>query len=462
MPINSGLWLSELNQMAKASGFVVFLSKNRMTIFLDCVAEDRAFAEPVTDFQHSRTAPLVCFVVNAGKLTHIGLGRRGVRAGTGLSRLNIGQTEELSEPVSVRKLLNRLPKRNAAAVRKRFQLGGLLTDKGFRAVIESVRQLSTQASTLLERFSQVRTERIERLSAKARNNLAQQKEALLTALSIAELSRDPVQEWAPSDGTPASFLDGLPSVRLREDQMVVNDLQNLPGFDVIKTYTHDAAVFESDKTSERLTVILANRLPLEEQTGTDLIYFNETYQSFVMVQYKAMERTDRKSGIPLYLYRLPDAQLKEEIERMDALLGALNTYAPNTDIGGFRLTENPFFLKLCPRLIFNPDDVSLVPGMYLPLDYWKLLENDPGIKGPNGGLRITYDNAKRYFDNTSFTTVVSKAWIGTTPSQSQVLQDVIRAALETGKAVTIAIKPKKSTEPQADDEEIEEEETLDD
>ena len=98
----------------------------------------------------------------------------------------------------------------------------------------------------------------------------------------------------------------------------------------------------------------------------------------------------------------------------------------------------------------------------MPLDYWKLLENDPGIKGPNGGLRITYDNAKRYFDNTSFTTVVSKAWIGTTPSQSQVLQDVIRAALETGKAVTIAIKPKKSTEPQADDEEIEEEETLDD
>lgn len=448
--------------MAKASGFVVLLSKDRMTTFLECVAEDRAFAEPVADFQHSRTAPLVCFVVSAGKLTHIGLGRRGVRAGTGLSRLNIDQAEKLPEPLSVRKLLNCLPKRNAASVRKRFQSGGLLTDKGFHAVIESVRQLSTLAGTLLERYSQVREERIERLSAKVRNNLAQQKEALLTALSIAGLSRDPIQAWTPSDSTPMSFLDGLPSVQLREDPMVINDLQNLPGFEVIKTYTYGAAVFESKATEERLTVILANRLPLEEQTGTDLIYFNETYQSFVMVQYKAMERADGKSGIAHYLYRLPDAQLKEEIDRMDAVLGALKACAPNTDIGGFRLTENPFFLKLCPRLIFNPDDVGLVPGMYLPLDYWKLLANDPGIKGPKGGLRITYDNVKRYFDNTSFITVVSKAWVGTTPSQSQVLQDVIRATLETGKAVAIAIKPKKSTEPQADDEEIKKEEALDD
>lgn len=442
--------------MAQASGFIVFLSQDRMNTFLECVAEERAFAEPVADFQHSRTAPLVCFVVNAGKVTHIGLGRRGVRAGTGLSRLNIDKAEKLPAPISVRKLLNRLPKRNAPSVRKRFQSGGLLTAKGFHAVIESVRQLSSQASTLLERFSQARIERIQRFSAKARSNLAQQKEALLTALSIAGLSRDPIQEWAPPDGTPVSFLDGLPNVRLREDPMVINDLQNLPGFDVIKTYPYGAAVFESEETSERLTVILANRLPLEEQTGTDLIYFNETYQSFVMVQYKAMEREDRRDGPAQAVYRLPDAQLRKEIDRMNTVLGALKACAPNTDIDGFRLAENPFFLKLCPRLVFNPDDVGLVPGMYLPLDYWKLLENDPGIKGPKGGLRITYENAKRYLDNTSFTTVVSKAWVGTTPSQSQVLQDVIRATLETGKAVAIAIKPKKFAEPQ-EDEEIEEE-----
>lgn len=441
--------------MAKASGFVVVLPKDRMGTFLNCATQGQSFAEPVPDFQHSRTAPLVCFVIGSGKLAYIGLGRRGVRAGTGLSRLNIDKVESLPGSLSVRKLLNGLPKRVAKIVRKRFQSGGLLTEKGFSAVVETICQLAPQASSLLDRFSKARASRIHQLSVKARANLAQQKEALLTALSIAGISRDPVQEWTPSDKTPVSFLDGLPSVRLREDPMVINDLHNLPGFEVIRTYPYGAAVFESEETSERLTVILANRLSLEEQTGTDLIYFNETYQSFVMVQYKAMERADRKSGIPLYLYRLPDAQLKEEIDRMDTVLGTLKTCVPNTDISGFRLTENPFFLKLCPRLVFNPDDVGLVPGMYLPLDYWKLLESDPGIKGPKGGLRITYENAKRHFDNTSFTMVVSKAWIGTTPSQSQVLQHVIRMTLETGRAIAIAIKPKKSEEPSLDDEELE-------
>lgn len=429
--------------MAKASGFAVSLSQGRMTTFLECVEDGRAFAEPVPDFQHSRTVPLVCFIVSAGKLTHVGLGRRGVRAGTGLSRLNIDQVEKLPEPLSVQKILNRVPKRNAATVRKRFQSGGLLTEKGFAATVEAIRQIAPDASTLLERFSQTRTERIRRLSDRAKESLAQQKEAVLTALSIAGLARDPLQEWTPPDETPVSFLDGLPVARLREDPMVIHDLMHLPGFDLIRALPYNAAVFESEATSERLTVILANRLPLEEQTGTDLIYFNETFQSFVMVQYKAMEGEDRDDGPAEAVYRIPDAQLQEEIKRMDSMLDALRACKPSVRIGSFRLSENPFFLKLCPRLLFNPDDIRLVPGMYLPLDYWKRLEKDPGIKGPRGGLRITYANAQRYFDNTAFTTVVSKAWIGTTPEQSHVLKDVIRTVMATGKAVAVAVKPRK-------------------
>ena len=430
--------------MAKASGFAVLLSKNRMTAFLECFAEDRSFAEPVADFQHSRNVPLVCFVVCARKVTHIGLGRRGMRAGTGLSRLNLNRVEKLSEPLSIQRIINRLPKRNAASVRKRFELGGLLTDKGFTVVTETIRQLAPQASSMLEKFSQARTERIQRLSPKTKDNLAQQKEAVLTALSIAGLSRNPVQEWSPPDGAPVSFLEGLPSARLREDPMVIHDLMHLPGFDIIRTYPYTAAVFESDATSERLTVILANRLPLEEQTGTDLIYFNETFQSFIMVQYKAMEREDGPNGVSQAVFRLPSLQLAEEITRMDALLAAIQACPANAAHDGFRLTENPFFLKLCARLIFKPDDIGLVPGMYLPLDYWKLLEQHPGIKGLRGGLRITYENVGRHFDNSAFTSIVAKAWVGTTPAQSVVLKEAIRLTLETGKAVAIAVKPKKS------------------
>ncbi len=429
--------------MAKANGFAVLLTKDRMSTFLECVDEERAFAEPVSDFQHSRNVPLVCFIVDARKITHIGLGRRGTRAGTGLSRLNIDRVEKLAEPLSVQRVINRSPKRNAASVRKRFSSGGLLTEKGFSAVVETIQQLAPQASMLLERFSQIRVGRLQRLSSRAKDSLAQQKEALLTALSISGLSRDAVQEWSPPDGTPMSFLDGLPTARLREDPMVVNDLMHMPGFDIVKTYPYNAAVFESEATSERLTVILANRLPLEEQTGTDLIYFNETYQSFVMVQYKAMEREDGPNGAPQAVFRLPNLQLAEEITRMDALLAAIQACPANTSHDGYRLTENPFFLKLCSRLVFNPDDIGLVPGMYLPLDYWKLLVQSPGIPGPRGGMRVTFENTGRHFDNSSFTMIVSKAWVGTTPSQSDVLKVAICQTLETGKALAIAVKPKK-------------------
>jgi len=38
---------------------------------------------------------------------------------------------------------------------------------------------------------------------------------------------------------------------------------------------------------------------------------------------------------------------------------------------------------------------------------------------------------------------VSKAWVGTKPAQSAVLREAIRQTLETGKAVAIAVKPRK-------------------
>lgn len=229
--------------------------------------------------------------------------------------------------------------------------------------------------------------------------------------------------------------------------MVVHDLMHLPGFDILKTYPYSAALFESD--TERLTIVLANRLPLEEQTGADLIYFNETYQSFVMVQYKAMEK-EQENGVGHDVFRLPNPQLTEEIERMDALLTELRACASCADHDGFRLTDNPFFLKLCPRLIFNPDDIGLVPGMYLPLDYWKLLEQHPGIKGPRGGLHITYQNVGRHFDNSAFASVVTKAWVGTTPGQSAVLKEAIRQTIETGKAAVVAVKSRKQRGSTAD------------
>jgi hypothetical protein len=228
-------------------------------------------------------------------------------------------------------------------------------------------------------------------------------------------------------------LDGLPEARVREDPMIVNDMMQVPGFDLLRSIPVGACVFQSDRV--RLTLVLANRLPLEEQLGADLVYYNETYKAVIIVQYKVMERDGEGA-----LFRLPNAQLANEISRMDGALVAIHNCHPNDHRDGFRFSDNPFFLKLCPRLIFNPDDKGLTPGMYLPLDYWRLIEADDTLKGPNGGRQITFGNVGRYLDNTEFIALVTNAWVGTTAQQSQILTAAIRNIVQSGRALTLAVK----------------------
>ena len=82
-------------------------------------------------------------------------------------------------------------------------------------------------------------------------------------------------------------------------------------------------------------------------------------------------------------------KLSEEIARMDVLLETLGTLPADESVASFRLHTNPFFLKLCPRIIFNPDDKGLFPGMYLPLDLWRRLARDPATRGIHGGRFIS-------------------------------------------------------------------------
>ncbi len=213
--------------------------------------------------------------------------------------------------------------------------------------------------------------------------------------------------------------------------MVVHDLGHVPGFAAVRDYPFAAKAFEKDGV--RLTVVLANKLPLEEQFGADLIY---RYRAFVMVQYKAME--GRPAGKASF--RLPNAQLDLEIGRMDAVLARLAAMQPDPSRDSFRLHPGPFFLKLCARHVFNPDDSGLFPGMYLPLDYWRRLVEDPATLGERGGRLVTYENVGRRLSEAEFIPLVAGGWVGSDAAQSALLEDVVRQVLESGKAVTLAVR----------------------
>lgn len=428
--------------MIAAAAYILKVPKDRREILLGhedgSYASESAVAQPVPQFDHSRRAPLIVFAsFSEGSITHVAKGRKGASAGTGLVRLNMSDLEPLAKPVRFRTLINRAPSRVRAHLRKILPAGGRLPPASLSAVIDTLIKLEPELARRLARFSNSRAELLSRLTPAARMNFAIQKETLATALEFAQMGTEDLMTWAPAEGEQRSFLQGLPQAYVREDAMLAADFSTVPGFKAIGTLPFAAKVFQDLENPDiRLTVIMANRLPLEEQTGADLIYYTETYRSFVMVQYKAM---DKGSGGPEFRWR-PKDQLADEIERMDQLLAALGAQPEDRTPGSFRLHSNPFFLKLCPRIIFNPDDKGLFKGMYLPLDLWKSLANHPVTQGPRGGRFVNFANVGRRLTKDEFVTLVANAWVGTTVPQSSLLEEVIRSTLETGKSVTIAVK----------------------
>jgi hypothetical protein len=425
-----------------AGGYVVVLRGDRVYDFEGALLWNGKFGEPVPDFSHRSGTPLVCFLsASPGRITHIADGKVGVRAGTNRKRLNLSDIEQLATPIRSSAILKRVDAKVRRHVQQRLRAGGLLPPKSFEDFIAAVIALAPDSQGRLLRYTAERQREIARLPEGVRRAFAAQKEAVNTALGIAGIDRSALLRWAPT-GEQKSLLDGLMEVRVREDQMIYNDLLvPFQGFAALRPSIVGAARFESDDV--RLEVLVANRTPLEMQTGADLIYFNATYESFVFVQYKVMEKERDSDGVPQSIYRLPNAQLAAEIGRMNALHTRIESAGEPTNRHGFRLHDSPFFLKLCPRLVFNPDDVSLTPGMYFPLEQWRFIEKDSDLVGARGGRVVSYGNVGRYLDNTGFSGLVRDAWIGTTPQQAAISGPLIQTVMSEGKALVLAVKQDK-------------------
>lgn len=437
--------------MATASAYILNVRPERRETLLN--AEPGWFggpraSEPVPAFAHSRRAPLVVLAAfEDGHVTHVGEARKGASAGTGLVRLNMTSLEALARPIPFEDLVERVPAKVKAPLRKAISNGGLLPPKTLSAVVDVLTEMDSVLGAKLSRMSASRRELIAALGQREKENLALQKETLAAALEIAGVGTREILEWTPGSVERTSFLDGLGGARVREDVMLHADLTSLPGFAAIQEAPHIAArTFQSEGNPDiRVTVVMANRLPLEQQTGADLIYLNETYRSFVLVQYKALEKVKDE-----HEFRWTDGdQFSGEIARMDQLLEELEKIEPDSDPDAFRLNSNPFFLKFCSRIVFNPDDRGMFPGMYLPLGLWKTLAQSGRLLGPRGGNLLTYNNVGRKLSGTDFITLVAGSWVGTTISQSASLEAMIRSVIESGRTVTFAVKRRPPPDPAA-------------
>lgn len=212
---------------------------------------------------------------------------------------------------------------------------------------------------------------------------------------------------------------------LYEDNVVRADASHLPGFNAIAPDVTGRAVFT--KGDERMVVYTANKLPLEQMLGVDLIYVNETRGNIIMVQYKMLEEYKKKDGAYDWIFR-PDKQLHDEIKRMQ--LPTLKD-----ELEDYRLNRNPFFFKFVRRKGENGSAKSLL----ISLDHFNHILQKPDSKGPKGGIRITYDTLNgTYLREQDFFSLIRSGYVGTHRSETNALSPILKEVSKGNKAIVLA------------------------
>lgn len=240
----------------------------------------------------------------------------------------------------------------------------------------------------------------------------------------------------PSRAVPvAPFLSQLEGASVREDIHIAHDHATFPGMEIARRDVVGSLVLRAGE--ECLTILNCNRQPLEHTLGVDLIYYNHGFDSFVLVQYKRM--TDGADGSPEY-YPNGDRSHATELQRMTSTAEMLRALprADRASTREFRLSGQPFYLKLCESKARSPIDSGMVSGMYVPLGLWHRMLKSPESRGARGGVRITWENCKRRFNNSEFTNLLRHGWIGSAAGQSDALSQIIEGVLSNGRMLILA------------------------
>lgn len=385
-------------------------------------------------------------------IDYISLVKKGKRVVTSKNRIEFSAMINLgSIPIGV--IESRLNEQIQRYFVKASQgaAGGVIPPETWAALIEAIKAERPALVEDIDRLISLRRYSGFRLKGEAADILLQEREALGISLDIFsgnnQLRDQVLSEWAPYEDTVtevndaeatatlanlgsgrSSFLKGIPQRYLQEESAIQHDLFNWPGM----TPLHEAGVSVFEQGNRHLEVHYANRNALEHTLGIDLIYYNEPFQLFVLVQYKLM----REEG-GLVLYR-PDAQLRAELTRMDQFYNVTRSTVPIQSHEEYRLSDDGFMLKLVPSKGLKPASGELIKGMYIPREYMHFLLGPNGPKGPQSGAQITFSGAPRYLTNSQFAASIHTGWIGTRGVQTQALHSMIQQFYESGRAMLVA------------------------
>lgn len=406
------------------------------------------FSEAVPQFSVARGRRIIVLVSFEDKLiTHIAYGIKGNPVVTRSYSLKLSGVQRLENPVNFGEIVSMVGSSWQSRVMKVLERGGLLPTRTRDYTLNAVIVVNPSAAKFLNTDSEKRKIFFKNLKSTARENFSFQRDCIHMALEFAEMQRDLLQWDIPDDKEDdvRSIAELIPAgeVRAGEDIKISTDWGRIPGFEESYADQYHLAArtfYSKKKPRQKLTVIMANKETLEKQTGADLIYCNDTHKNFIMVQYKNMN--DQYENQEIFRWSNGDKFI-DQVNRMDNVLQYLNNIPIASDSRNYRFTTDPFFLKICKQSEVKVDDIGMVKGMYIPLEYWKRRYREGRFNGPNGGHFISYGNVGRYISNSDFIRYMVGGWIGTSVDHFDILAPIVEYLLNAKRTVAIAFVDKK-------------------
>ena len=452
MPLAGNQYLESRFPWIPEHGYVLVLTADRLAELESDLAGSSICSQAVPKISAAvRRKPMLCFLsAKRGCLTHLARSAVNYEAESGKDKLEIWNLTPLTKTVSIARIAKKVKGKQAWRAKAAIT-GGHASPAAFHLIMAALLQVDPDAAELAEGLINKSPPPLDATPTNTRINWAYQRDAVVTSLEIAGIPKEKLKiNFQPdenSSGSITSIFDTDATVTTIEDLAILQDLDNTSeDWIFVKRQHYPAKTFVSGEN--KLTVVLANKLPLELQLGVDLVYVNETMKSVVFVQYKMFAGIDGEDG-----YR-PNDQLSVEIDRMDVAAATLAKVAADDSCDGYRFGSDPFFLKFCSKLLSHKTG-GHVPGIYVPVSYWKRLLKAVTGKGKNGGTVVHAETfGKRYFTPTHFIDMVTRGWVGTSALQTDVLAEYLKNMLEGKKGVVLAIKSLiKNNSEEADEDE---------
>ncbi|MGN7969911.1 hypothetical protein [Microbacterium sp. 22296] len=270
--------------------------------------------------------------------------------------------------------------------------------------------------------------------------LQQERDAVMLAGEIfgaRESFRPALRSMEANQGDRAPFLARLTAAHQLEDHVINVDARNF--LDWTREEQLAAAALTFRQGDRALTVINANKAPLEQLTGADLIYYNHPIGSFILVQYKMME-----AGSGGWVYR-PDRQFDAERQRLRSVqLAHDRARTSSTGVTNYRFSESVAYFKFCKRDgAFSSDETRLMPGYYVADDFLELYLDE--FRTPRGVRLVTEARlADRALYGAGFARMVAAGLVGTRGSTSEEINRVVAESLSGNRAVVFAFEAPSS------------------